>query len=115
MTRRIGYVSGAQAHSLYTRNSLDPKDTEAWKYHYFEAVLTSTLHLCFEQKFEKYQIILSENFHFLVVKFSIYLNRHVFIRESTLNERSCFQSYDNNCTSYCVSIEYYIIWYNRIE
>ena len=28
---------------------------------------------------KKYQIFLSENFQFLVVKFSIYLNRHVFI------------------------------------
>ena len=32
-----------------------------------EAVLTSTHNLCFEQKYEKYQIFLSENFHFLVV------------------------------------------------
>ena len=39
----------------------------------------STHNLCFEQKYEKYQIFLSENFPFLVVKFSIYLNRHVFI------------------------------------
>ena len=38
--------------------------------------------LCFEQKYEKYQNFLSENFHFLVVKFSVYLNRHVF--ESSL-------------------------------
>ena len=44
-----------------------------------EAVLTSTHNLCFEQKYEKYQNILSENFQFLVVKFSIYLNRRVFI------------------------------------
>ena len=35
--------------------------------------------MCFEQKYEKYQIFLSENFHFLVVKFSVYLNRHVFV------------------------------------
>ena len=36
--------------------------------------------LCFEQKYEKYQNILSENFHFfLVVKFSVYLNRYVFV------------------------------------
>ena len=27
---------------------------------------------------EKYQNFLSENFHFLVIKFSVYLNRHVF-------------------------------------
>ena len=44
-----------------------------------KAVLTSTHNLCFEQKYEKYQKILSEKFHFLVVKFSIYLNRHVFV------------------------------------
>ena len=45
-----------------------------------EAVLTSTHNLCFEQKYEKYQeFFLSENFHFLVVKISVYLNRHVFI------------------------------------
>ena len=34
MTRRIGYIFGALAHSLCTRNSLDPQDTEAWKYYY---------------------------------------------------------------------------------
>ena len=36
----------------------------------------STHNLCFEQKYEKYQIFLFENFSFLVVNFSIYLNRH---------------------------------------
>ena len=35
--------------------------------------------LSFEQKFEKYQNFLSEKFHFLVVKFSVYLNRRVFV------------------------------------
>ena len=44
-----------------------------------KAVLTSTYNLCFEQKKEKYQNFSSENFHFLVVKFSIYLNRRVFV------------------------------------
>ena len=44
-----------------------------------EAVLTSTHNLCFEQKYEKYQNFLSKNFQFLVVKFSIYLNRRVFV------------------------------------
>ena len=44
-----------------------------------EAVLTSTHNICFEQKYEKYQNFLSENFHFLVVKISVYLNRHVFV------------------------------------
>ena len=47
-----------------------------------EAVLTSTHNLCFQQKYDKYRIFLSENFHFLVVKFSIYLNRRVFIMET---------------------------------
>ena len=42
-----------------------------------------TLNLCFEQKYEKYQNFLSENFPFLVVKFSVYLNRHVFVMDST--------------------------------
>ena len=44
-----------------------------------EAVLTSTHNLCFEEKYENYQIFLSENFMFLKVIFSIYLNRHVFV------------------------------------
>ena len=39
----------------------------------------STHNLCFEQKYEKYQNFLSDIFHFLVVKFSVYLNRHVFV------------------------------------
>ena len=42
-------------------------------------VLTSSHNLCFEQKYEKYTIFLSENFPFLVGKFSIYLNRSVFV------------------------------------
>ena len=42
-----------------------------------EAVLTSTHNLYFEQKYEKCQNFLSENFQFLVVKFSLYLYRHV--------------------------------------
>ena len=39
----------------------------------------STLNLCFEQKLKKKVSFLSENFHFLVVKFSVYLNKHVFV------------------------------------
>ena len=34
---------------------------------------------CFDQKCEKISKFLSENFQCLVVKFSVYLNRHVFI------------------------------------
>ena len=49
-----------------------------------EAVLTSTHNLCFEQKYEKYRSFLSENFQFLKVKFSIYLNRRVFVMVSDM-------------------------------
>ena len=35
--------------------------------------------LCFEQKYEIYQSFLSEKFQFLKVKFSIYLNRRVWV------------------------------------
>ena len=40
--------------------------------------------ICFEQKYEKYQTFLSENFQFLEVKFPIYLNRYVFVMNSLL-------------------------------
>ena len=42
-------------------------------------VLTGTYNLCFKQECEKYQDFLSENFPFLVVKFSIYLNRRMLV------------------------------------
>ena len=49
-----------------------------------EAVLTNTHNLCFEQKYEKISDhFLSENFQFLVVKFSVYLNRRVFVMANT--------------------------------
>ena len=44
-----------------------------------EAVLTNTHNLCFEQKCEKYQNFYQKIFNFLVVKFSVYLNRRVFV------------------------------------
>ena len=44
-----------------------------------DAVLSSTNNLCFEQKYEKNQSFLSTNFQFLEVKFSIYLNKRVFV------------------------------------
>ena len=43
----------------------------------------STHNPCFEQKHEKYQSFSSENFQFLEVKFSIYLNRRVFVMYSS--------------------------------
>ena len=44
-----------------------------------EAVPTSTHNLSFEQKYENYQNFSSESFHFLVVKFSVYLIRRLFL------------------------------------
>ena len=43
MTSRIGYIVDALAHSLYTRNSLDPRDTEAWKILLFEPTPATTV------------------------------------------------------------------------
>ena len=37
-----------------------------------------TRSLCLEQKYENYQNVSSESFHFLMVKFSIYLDRRFF-------------------------------------
>ena len=48
-----------------------------------EAVLRSTHNLCLEHKYEKYQKFLSAHFHCLVVKFSVHLNRHVFVMHKT--------------------------------
>ena len=49
----------------------------------------STHNLCFEQEYAKYQNFLSENFPFLVVKFSIYLNRCVFVMERRASKSLC--------------------------
>ena len=46
---------------------------------FIEAVLTSTHNLCFEKKYEKYPYFYMKIFIFLVVKFSVYLNRRVFV------------------------------------
>ena len=53
-------------------------------------MLTSTHNLYFEQKYEIYQNFLSENFHDLVVKFSVYLNRHDFVMYKHLMYRDSF-------------------------
>ena len=63
-----------------------------------EAVLTSTHNLCFEQKYEKYQRFLSENFQFLEVKFSIYLNRRVF--EMIKKKLKCIINFLTKCNVY---------------
>ena len=68
-----------------------------------EAVLTSTHNLCLEQKYEKYQIFLSENFQFFVVKFSMYLNRRVFVMIG--NERPA-----KTQTSMCIRVSLGAFW-----
>ena len=47
----------------------------------------STNNLCFGQIYENYQRFLSEIFQFLKMKFSIYLNRRVFVMK---NDVLCF-------------------------
>ena len=41
----------------------------------------STHNLCFEKKYEKYQNFYLKAFSFLVVIFSVYLNRRVFVMQ----------------------------------
>ena len=53
-----------------------------------KAALTSTHNLCFEQKYKTYQSFLSENFQFLEVKLSIYLNRRVFVMGQTMTRHN---------------------------
>ena len=60
----IIFIISAQKHSLWV---------------FIRTTSLSTHNLCFEQKYEKYQEFLSENFHFLVVQFSVYLNRLVYV------------------------------------
>ena len=48
----------------------------------------STHNLCFEKKHKKISDFLYENFQFLVVKFSIYLNRHIFVMSINLLSRN---------------------------
>ena len=42
----------------------------------------STHNLCFEKKYENIRVFLSENFQFLEVKLSIYLNRRILVMVS---------------------------------
>ena len=46
--------------------------------------------LCFEQKYENYPKFYLKIFIFLVAKFSVYLNRHVFVMKSQITNNSKF-------------------------
>ena len=64
---------------------------EIWKQFYYvsrkmgfvilvwQSLINLSTTICFKKEYEKCQNFLSENLHFLVAKFSVYLNRHVFI------------------------------------
>ena len=76
-------------------------------------VLRCTHNLCFEQKYEKYQSFfttcISENFQFLEVKFSIYLNRHVFIMCFFFNQKILMFILflnENICCGYTFEVPY---------
>ena len=63
----------------------------------------TTNNLCFEQKYEKYQgFFLSENFQFLEVKFSIYLNRRVFVMYNIDATSECCIVTDATLSKLCV-------------
>ena len=65
-----------------------------------EAVLKSAHNLWFEQKHEIYQFFLSENFHLLVEKFSLHLNKHVFVMSRIVNTANiCITSYGASVTN----------------
>ena len=76
----------------------------------------STHNPYFEQKYEIYQIFISENFHFLVVKFSVYLNRHDFVMYKHLMYRDSFPGIYNGFLMFifylfvcCCFIFYFIL------
>ena len=58
----IIFIISAQKHRLWVRTASP-----------------STRNLCLEQKYEEYQNFLSDKFHVLMVKYSVYLNRHVLL------------------------------------
>ena len=67
----------------------------------------STHNLCFEQKYENHQNFWSENFQFLMVKFSVYLNRHVFVMMFT---GLCLDSHELNSASSEIRTRELVIW-----
>ena len=68
---------------VYTISLISAKKHRLWIL--VEAVLTSTHNQCFRAEIRNISKFLSENFQFLVVKFSIYLNRHVFVMRADLS------------------------------
>ena len=71
------FLFSAQKHRLWVlvRTAL----VRRFKWVPTKAVQTSTHNLCFEQKYKKISEYFIWKFSFLVVKFSVYLNRRVFV------------------------------------
>ena len=61
----------------------------------------STHNLYFEQKYEKYKHFSSENFRFLVVRFSIYLNGIVFFMYPLYPQSACRYMSEDTFFSLC--------------
>ena len=78
---KLGFTVVYIMFSLFMLKSIDcGYSLEPPQYRLIEAVLTSTHNLCFEQKYENYQNFYLKNIHFfLLVKFSVCLNRLVFV------------------------------------
>ena len=81
--------------------NFDPLELHFYLVKLVEAVLTNIHNLCFEQKYEKHLKFLSKQNRFLVVKFSIYLNRCVFAIRSHF---TCARSYPGLCSPLIHSI-----------
>ena len=64
----------------------------------------STHILCFEQKHEKFQNFLSENFHCLVVKFSIYFSKRVFVMFQVSDQYMDGDDYGELFTTFVLNI-----------
>ena len=65
----------------------------------------------FEQKYDKYQSFLSQNFQFLEVKFSLYLNRLVFVMLVFKNLNIFAFSHSKNECKLCRNLKgNYVTW-----
>ena len=67
--------------------------------------------LYFYQKYEKYQNFLCENFHFLQVKFSVYLNRHDFVMYKHLMYRDSFPGIYNGFLVFLFIYLFYFLFF----
>ena len=69
----------------------------------------STHNLCFEQKYENFRIFYLIFFYFFVVKFSVYLNRRVFVMPGVSLTLSCFVVYSTRRFVVCLSVCHFVL------